>query len=85
MDAEFYTRILECYLLPFICDTFPGGTHRFMQDNDPKHKLRIANNFFEANHINWWKMPPESSDLNPIENLWHELKEFLFMCTSEAS
>lgn len=23
------------------------------------------------------KHPPESSDLNPIENLWHELKEYI--------
>lgn len=31
----------------------------------------------EANTINWWKTPAESPDLNPIENLWHELKEFI--------
>ena len=23
------------------------------------------------------KPPPESPDMNPIENMWHELKEFL--------
>ena len=28
MDAAFYTRILEHYLLPFIQEKFPGGTHR---------------------------------------------------------
>ena len=27
--------------------------------------------------VNWWRTPPESSDLNPIENVWHELKEYL--------
>ena len=27
--------------------------------------------------MNWWKTPPESPDINPIEKLWHELKEFL--------
>ena len=27
--------------------------------------------------MNWWKTPPESPDLNPIENLWHELKKFI--------
>lgn len=29
------------------------------------------------NGINWWKPPPESLDLNPIELLWHEPKPFL--------
>ena len=27
--------------------------------------------------MNWWKTIAESPDLNPIENLWHELKEFI--------
>ena len=27
--------------------------------------------------INWWHILAESLDLNPIENLWHELKVFI--------
>uniref|UniRef100_A0A1X7V378 Tc1-like transposase DDE domain-containing protein n=1 Tax=Amphimedon queenslandica TaxID=400682 RepID=A0A1X7V378_AMPQE len=29
------------------------------------------------NNTNWLHTPPESPDINPIENLWHELKEYL--------
>ena len=48
-----------------------------MQDNDSKHALRKAREFMEQNGINWWVTPPESPDCNPIENLWHELKEYI--------
>ena len=75
MNAEMYTDILAQCLVPFIQRVYPDD-HRFMQDNDPKHTSRHARAFF-AEHINWWRTPPESPDANPIENLWHELKVFL--------
>ena len=31
----------------------------------------------EENGVCWWKTLPESPDANPIENVWHELKEFM--------
>ena len=49
---NFTTHILEHYLVPFIQDKFPGGTHCFMQDNDPNIHRDIAHNFVEANQIN---------------------------------
>jgi len=76
MDAVLYVDILQATLLPFIAQKFPEG-HRFMQDNDPKHTSRLATDFFAENDINWWKTAPESPDLNPIENLWHQLKEHI--------
>ena len=77
MDATFYVNeILEKTLLPFIESRFPDG-HRFQQDNDPKHTSRLAQAFMDRSGINWWKTPPESPDLNPIELIWHELKHFL--------
>ena len=77
MNAEKYVQILEHGLLPFIDEKFANEKYRFQQDNDPKHVSRTAQNFFEANEINWWKTPPESPDLNPIENVWGYLKYFL--------
>ena len=47
-----------------------------MQDNDPKHTSRRAVQFFNEEGINWWRTPPESPDMNPID-LWHEMKEHL--------
>ena len=76
MKAPLYVEILEKTLLPFLHEVFPHG-HRFMQDNDPKHTSRRAQAFFEDNDVCWWKTPPESPDANPIENLRHELKEFI--------
>ena len=75
MNAPLFVMILDKTLVQFLANRLPGG-HRFMQDNDPKHTSRCAKDFFDANSINWWKTPPESPDLNPIENLWHEAKEF---------
>ena len=76
MDAPLFVEILQAGLLPFIHDKFPES-HRFMQDNDPKHCSNLVKNFLEENGVNWWKTVPESSDLNPIENLGHELREFV--------
>ena len=75
MNASLYIEILDRTLLPFLREVYPDG-HRFMQDNYPKHTSNQAQVFLESAGINWWKTPPESPDCNPIENLWHELKEF---------
>ena len=76
MDASLFVEILKEGLLPFIRDKFPH-THCFKQDNDLKHRSKLATDFMRDNGINWWKTVAESPDLNPIENFWHEIKEFI--------
>ena len=77
MNAEGYVSVLETGLLPSVGPLFRGQKYLFMQDNDPKHTSRRAREFFDAKGIEWWKTPAESPNLNPIENLWHELKEYI--------
>jgi len=76
MNTELYVEIIKTGLLPFIRERFPVS-HRFMQDNDPKHTSGRAQKFLKDNNVEWWKTAAESPDLNPIENMWHELKEFI--------
>ena len=71
-----YVEILSNALVPFMRRYFPDGC-RFQQDNDPKHTSKYTNAFFECAGITYWKTPAESPDLNPIEMVWHELKNNL--------
>ena len=76
MISTRYVEILQAGLVPFIQETYPEG-HRFQQDNDPKHCSRYTQSKLEELNINWWKTPPESPDMNPIENVWGSMKTFL--------
>ena len=68
--------MLEKSFVPLVKAVYPDG-HRFVQDNDPKHCSKFARRYYARAGINWWPTPPESPDCNPIENLWHELKEYI--------
>ena len=76
MKSKLFIDILDQTLLPFVNAVYPDE-HKLMQDNDPKHCSNMTKAWLEEKSINWWRTPAESPDLNPIENLWHELKEFI--------
>lgn len=69
MNADIYVTILRNNYLPIYNDT-----NHMIYDNDPKHTSNKAKKFLSDNKIKCIDFPPYSPDLNPIENIWGQLK-----------
>ena len=47
----------------------------FQMDNDPKHTSKVVAKWLKDNEVKVLKWPSQSLDLNPIKNVWAELKK----------
>ena len=74
MDGAKYRKILEENLLPSARKLKLGRKFTFQHDNDPKHTAKATRGWLRNKKINVLEWPNQIPDLNPIENLWHDLK-----------
>lgn len=81
IDAKIYQKVLSEHLFDMIEDEdgiletqLQPSRLIFQQDNAPIHKAASTMRLFEAYNIRVMAWPPNSPDLNPIENCWTLMK-----------
>jgi len=76
-DAALYKRVITDYMVPSLRAL--NGKHRsrlvVQQDSDPKHNAEVCLAPMGRAHITCLLQPPQSPDLNPLEDVWKVIKD----------
>lgn len=73
MDRHFYLNLFKANLKTSATKLGLSAKWIFQHDNDPKHTSHVVKEWLLYNVPKQLHFPPQSPDINPIENLWDEL------------
>ncbi len=74
MDGAMYREILAKNILPSVRVLKICRGWVFQHDKDPKHTASATKEWLRRKYFKVLECPRPAPDLNPIENLWRELK-----------
>jgi hypothetical protein len=74
MNTTLYGDTMKRWMKPCALRFWPNSAWFYLQDNASYHKSYRSLEWFHNNGVSLVELPPHSPDLNPIENLWADLK-----------
>ena len=85
VNGQTYAKVINKYVIPTLHKYFPNGNGIFQKDNIPPHHLKVAVTACENAGIVILDWLAQSPDLNPIKNIWAEMKMMVHRRTPPPS